>query len=64
MSEDKERIAKKLSERVQLAMMFNICKKYLDSENYQVMNYGIGGAISGHLDSEGLSHCLLAVHQY
>ena len=56
MSEIKEDIAKKLSDKVQLAMRFNIYKNILDSENYQVMNYGIGGAIAGHLDSTGINN--------
>ena len=53
MSEHKEDIARRLSNRVQLATRFNVHKKFLDSENYQVMNYGIGGTITGHLDSVG-----------
>ena len=59
MSERKESIAKRLSDKVQLATRFNIYRNYFDSENYQVMNYGIGGAINGHLDSTGLFHHLL-----
>ena len=59
MSERKEEIARKLSNRVQLATRFNLYKKYMDSENYQVMNYGIGGTISGHLDSFGMIHSIL-----
>jgi osmotically-inducible protein OsmY len=42
MNEHKEDVARRLSDKVQL-----------DSENYQVMNYGIGGTISGHVDSPG-----------
>ena len=51
LNEHKEDVARKLSDKVQLAMRFNIYRNYLDSENYQVMNYGIGGTISGHVDS-------------
>ena len=53
LNEHKEDVARKLSDKVQLAMRFNIYRNYLDSENYQVMNYGIGGTISGHVDSPG-----------
>jgi hypothetical protein len=53
MNEHKEIVARRLSDKVQLAMRFNVYREYLDSENYQVMNYGIGGTISGHVDSPG-----------
>jgi hypothetical protein len=53
MNEHKEDVARRLSDKVQLAMRFNVYREYLDSENYQVMNYGIGGTISGHVDSPG-----------
>ena len=59
MSERNQDIARRLSDKVQLATRFSIYKKFLDSENYQVMNYGIGGAITGHLDSTGLNHGLI-----
>ena len=35
---------------------FNLYEQNLDSENYQLMNYGIGGTISGHVDSSGRGH--------
>ncbi len=53
MNEHKVDVARRLSDKVQLAMRFNVYREYLDSENYQVMNYGIGGTISGHVDSPG-----------
>ena len=53
MNEHKEDVARRLSDKVELAMRFNVYRNYLDSENYQVMNYGIGGTISGHVDSPG-----------
>ena len=59
MSERKQDVAKRLSDKVQLAMRFNIYKRFFDSENYQVMNYGIGGIITGHLDSTGKFQSLL-----
>ena len=45
--------AKRLSDKIEKATRFNLYKKDLDSENYQVMNYGIGGTVSGHVDSLG-----------
>ena len=45
---------KQLSDTIQLAMnMNNLRKTRYDSENFQVMNYGTGGSISMHLDSQG-----------
>ena len=43
-----------LSDRIERAMNMNSLRgNMFDSENFQVMNYGIGGTISGHLDSTG-----------
>ena len=53
MNEHKEDVARKLSDKIEKAMRFNLYRMYMDSENYQVMNYGIGGTISGHVDSPG-----------
>ena len=53
MNEHKEDVARKLSDKIEKAMRFNLYRMYMDSENYQVMNYGIGGTISGHVDSSG-----------
>jgi len=36
-------------------MRFTLYKHFMDSENFQIMNYGIGGAISGHVDSPGIN---------
>ena len=47
-------VAKSLSRNIDLAMKFNVQSKY-GSENYQVMNYGMGGSIISHLDSTGES---------
>ena len=47
-------VAKSLSRNIDLAMKFNVQSKY-GSENYQVMNYGMGGSIISHLDSSGES---------
>jgi len=40
-----------------LAMRFNLYNEQFASENYQTMNYGIGGTISGHVDSMGIHYC-------
>ena len=50
--------AKSLSDKIEKATRFNLYSHDLDSENYQVMNYGIGGTISGHVDSAG-THIVL-----
>jgi hypothetical protein len=55
LNEHKEEVARRMSDTIQMAMRFNLYKNYMDSENYQVMNYGIGGTISGHVDSPGRS---------
>ena len=47
-------VAKSISRNIDLAMKFNVQSKY-GSENYQVMNYGMGGSIISHLDSSGES---------
>lgn len=46
-------VAKKLSRRIEMALNFNLATEYHASENYQIMNYGVGGNIVGHLDSVG-----------
>ena len=42
-----------LSKRIELATGFKLYHEYYASENYQVMNYGIGGKISSHVDERG-----------
>ena len=42
-----------LSKKIQLATRFSLYHERFASENYQIMNYGIGGKISGHADSQG-----------
>ena len=44
-----------LSDRIDLATKFRTYAEKFSAENYQVMNYGIGGSIVGHLDSVGMS---------
>ena len=38
----------------ELVLIIIVTKCYQFSENYQIMNYGIGGKINGHLDSPGV----------
>ena len=52
-NEHRVKHARTLSDRIEKATRLNLYKRELDSENYQVMNYGIGGTISGHVDSSG-----------
>jgi len=51
LSEDYDKDAAKLSKRVSLALNMVITGAKYASENYQVMNYGLGGSITGHLDT-------------
>ena len=53
MNEHKVEPAQKLSDKIEKATRFKLYSNNFDSENYQVMNYGIGGTISGHTDSSG-----------
>ena len=53
MSESSNPLIPKISQRVELATRFHLTGHKLDSENYQVMNYGLGGAIDVHRDSDG-----------
>ena len=43
----------KISDRISQATRFDVYKQRFASENYQVMNYGVGGNINGHVDSLG-----------
>ena len=52
MNEMKYPVANNLSQRLNLALKLNVTSKF-GSENYQVMNYGLGGTIITHLDSTG-----------
>ena len=42
-----------ISKKIELATRFKLYQDMFSSENYQVMNYGIGGKISPHVDSNG-----------
>ena len=46
-------MAMTLSKKITLATRYHMKNEKYASENFQVMNYGIGGRISGHLDSTG-----------
>ena len=52
MNENVYSISNDLSQLINLALKFNVSSKF-GSENYQVMNYGLGGTIITHLDSTG-----------
>ena len=52
MNEADYEVASSLSQRLDLALKFNVTSRF-GSENYQVMNYGLGGSIVSHLDSTG-----------
>ena len=45
--------AEAMSRNVELATRFKLKSEQYASENFQVMNYGIGGKISAHVDSFG-----------
>ena len=53
MNENLMKEAMKLSKNIEWATKFKLSKDQYASENFQVMNYGIGGKISGHTDSAG-----------
>ena len=57
LSERTDRLTGKLTKRLELAMTFNMytADRPYTSENYQIMNYGIGGKIGLHLDGEAES---------
>lgn len=42
-----------ISKRIEIVTRFKLYQDMFSSENYQVMNYGIGGKISPHIDSIG-----------
>ena len=43
-----------MSIKAQQITKLNLYNEQFASENYQIMNYGIGGKISGHIDSPGV----------
>ena len=45
--------AMSVSKKIELATRFRLKHEHYASENYQVMNYGLGGKISPHVDSIG-----------
>merc|ERR1711976_833081 len=47
-------MAMTLSKKIDLATRYKMKEDKYGSENFQIMNYGIGGRISGHLDSTGI----------
>ena len=47
-----------LSKRIELATRFKLCNEQFASENFQIMNYGIGGKISLHTDNRVMKDLL------
>ena len=45
-----------ISKRIQLATNTRVYGEQYASENYQIMNYGIGGKITPHVDSAGVKY--------
>ena len=50
LSETHDKNAKKISDKVKQVTRFVMKGNLLDSENFQVMNYGLGGTIGIHID--------------
>ena len=46
--------AEVMSIKAEQITKLNLYNEQFASENYQIMNYGIGGKISGHIDSPGI----------
>ena len=46
--------AMKISKRIEKITRLKLNSDIFASEDYQIMNYGIGGKISGHIDSNGV----------
>ena len=53
LNDDKYDHLRMLSNRIQHLTRFYLLKEKFASENYKVMNYGIGGKVQGHWDSTG-----------
>ena len=54
MNEKLEKEAMVLSNKIELATHFRLYQEEYASENYQIMNYGIAGKISPHIDYPGI----------
>ena len=54
MNENLEAEAMVLSKKIELATHFRLYQEDYASENYQIMNYGIAGKISPHIDYPGI----------
>ena len=46
-------LMEKLTKRIERITKFNLSKEKFASENFKVMNYGLGGKIFGHWDPSG-----------
>ena len=58
LSERTDNLTRRLTKRLELAMAYNmyLADRPYTSENYQIMNYGIGGKIGLHLDGSTAQH--------
>ena len=54
MNEKRVTLMMNVSNRIEKATRYRLTHEQYASENFQVMNYGIGGTINGHLDSSGM----------
>ena len=54
MNENLVKEAETISKNIELITKTYLKNDQYASENFQVMNYGIGGKISGHVDTVGL----------
>lgn len=55
LSEQTNSDALTFTKRIQMITRFNLSNEPYASENFKVMNYGIGGKVQGHWDSTGNS---------
>ena len=46
-------LMERLTKRIETITKFDLSKEQFSSENFKIMNYGIGGKIFGHWDSSG-----------
>ena len=44
----------KISDRIEVATNANVKSEKFASENYQIMNYGLAGKITPHMDTVGV----------
>ena len=57
LSEGVDSEAKSMADRIQLITKFKLHNEKFASENFKVMNYGLGGKVQGHWDASGNISC-------